>query len=107
MRRSSFNEFDRPRVVRDLRAHRRLWCGVVMDRLGSGQLIKLRDIDQDIWNVDTVYILSSRVDDAALTRLARRWHADDVSWLSHADTSDLLGESDPQHRRRVLLVWWD
>jgi hypothetical protein len=43
MAKSSFNYFDGPRVVRDLRNHRRLWCGVVMET-GDGSLLNLRDI---------------------------------------------------------------
>src|SRR5919202_2409129 len=73
IRRSSFNNFDGVRLTRDLLQHRRLWCGVIMDRLGNDALIKLRDIGSNEWNVDTLYVLSSRVNDRALSRLAGRW----------------------------------
>jgi hypothetical protein len=104
MRRSTFNDFDGPRVVRDLLAHRSLWCGAVMDRLGPDALIKLRDIGMNYWNVDTLYVLSSGKNDAALAALAHRWHADEVVWVGGADASALLGTSE---RHRILEVWWD
>jgi len=81
MRRSSFNNFDGPRVARDLLRHRRLWCGAILDRLGDDALIKLRDIDENYWNVDTLYVLSSEANDAALLRLAHHWQADAIQWV--------------------------
>jgi hypothetical protein len=43
-----------PRVARDLLANRRLWCGALLDRLGDAAMIKLRDLDENVWNVDTL-----------------------------------------------------
>ena len=106
MGRSSFNSFDGPRVVRDLRNHRRLWCGVVMET-GDGSLLDLRDIGGNIWNVDTVYILSSGADDVALARLAQHWSADARTWVSGSDAEKLLGEAGPRFHARILEVWWD
>src|SRR5438270_5502589 len=51
LRRSSFNNLDGPQVARDLVNNRRLWCGVIIDRLGDDALIKLRDLDENVWNV--------------------------------------------------------
>ena len=106
MEKSSFNLFDGPRVVRDLRNHRRLWCGVVMDT-GDGSLLKLRDIGDNVWNVDTVYILSSGADDRALALLAQHWSADARSWVSGSAAEKLLGEAGPGFHRKILEVWWD
>jgi hypothetical protein len=71
MEEASFNGFDGKQVVRDLKAHPELWEGVVMDRAGYPDrdsagfggcicLIKLRDISENYWNVDTVYILAKK-----------------------------------------------
>jgi len=107
IRRSSFNNFDGVRVTRDLLRHRRLWCGVIMDRLGNDALIKLRDIGSNEWNVDTLYVLSSGVNDRALSALARRWHSDALQWVRGAAADDLLGEGGVYPHRRILEVWWD
>jgi hypothetical protein len=104
LKRSSFNNLDGSRVVRDLLKNRRLWCGALIDRLGSDALIKLRDLDENVWNVDTLYVLSSGANDRLLTRLARRWRADAISWVSGGAASRLLGDS---RAARVLEVWWD
>ena len=104
MRRSSFNNFDGPRVARDLLRHRRLWCGAILDRVGDDALIKLRDIDENYWNVDTLYVLSSEANDAALVGLAHHWQADAIQWVGGAAASKQLGVSG---RSRILEVWWD
>jgi len=105
IRRASFNNFDGREVVRDLLKHRRLWCGAVMDT-GDGTLLKLRDIDENVWNVDTLYVLPSGADSRALRRLAQRWRADGVDWVIGAKASQLLGEHGPGIRR-ILEIWWD
>ena len=73
---------------------------------GEDWLITLRDIEDDTWNVDTLYILSSGGNDKALRRLAQHWEADEVTWISGSAADKLLGEyaSGPH---RILQVWWD
>jgi hypothetical protein len=73
---------------------------------GDGTLLKLRDIDRSVWNVDTLYVLPSGADNSALRRLAQRWHADGVDWVTGAKASQLLGEHGPG-TRRILEIWWD
>lgn len=120
MRHSSFNEFDGDRVVDSLIANRRLWRGVVMDRAGhTGMnprpiesvicLIKLRDIEDDVWNVDTVFILPSGVDDNALFQLAEsdEWAADEVDWIVGREAQSMLGSYGADVPSRILRVWWD
>lgn len=104
LRRSSFNELNGVRVARDLLANRRLWCAALIDRLGNDALIKLRDLDQNIWNVDTLYVLSSGANNQSLGRIAHRWHADAISWVGGAAARRLLGYGGPV---RILEVWWD
>ena len=75
-----------------------------MDR--PEDLIKLRDLDKNIWNVDTLDVLSSGADDNALRRLASGWHADSVDWISGSEADKLLGQWGAG-RQRILEVWWD
>src|SRR6266478_6162978 len=74
IRRRRFNQFDGPRIVASLRRHRSLWRAVLMDRLGYvsdldgtqsvSDLIKLRDLPHNDWNVDDMYILPDTLDQA-------------------------------------------
>ena len=74
IRRRRFNQFDGPRIVASLRRHRSLWRAVLMDRLGHvserdgrqtmWDLIKLRDLSHNDWNVDDMYILTDTLDQA-------------------------------------------
>src|SRR5438270_6653298 len=68
IRRTRFNAFDGEKIYASLMKHRELWLAVLLDRPGlpnyaeprsllmSG-LIKLRDLEQNIWNADMLYIL--------------------------------------------------
>jgi hypothetical protein len=70
IRRTTFNAFDGPRVHASLLRHRSLWRVVLLDRPGvpnyatpthllTGGLIKLRDLDDDVWNADTLFVLTT------------------------------------------------
>src|SRR5437879_522457 len=71
IRRTRFNAFDGEKIYASLMKHRELWLAVLLDRPGlpnyaeprsllmSG-LIKLRDLEQNIWNADMLYILSRK-----------------------------------------------
>ena len=110
MRIATFNEFDGALVVESLLEHRDLWRGVVMDRSAYQapiDLIKLRDIEHGYWNVDTVFVLSSGVDDAQLEQLANTWAADEVDWYEGEAAGLLLGAWGTQPPPRILRVWWD
>jgi hypothetical protein len=97
-----------PRVADDLEQHRGLWSSALLTRSGApgelGSLIPLRDLSRGVWNADTLYVLSSGVDDAALERLAQTWEPDQMTWIEGAAASDLLGSS---RAARILYVWWD
>lgn len=119
MRQASFNEFDGNRVASDLLANRHLWQACFIDRaawfadarrreLTSGRdplpqysiepidLIRLRDLPDGYWNVDTLYILPEDGADDELLALASTWAADEIHWIDGGDV-----------RRTVLRVWWD
>jgi hypothetical protein len=104
IRSSSFNLFDGDRVVRDLLERRDEWSAVLMDR---DDLIKLRDLPDGHWNVDTLYVLARDPYSAhALSELAEIWHADTVDVYGAERTDDELGGS-PDDDCRVVAFWWD
>jgi hypothetical protein len=117
IRRRRFNEFDGKKIVGSLRRHRKLWEAVVFDAhgisdegsgVGGLNLIKLRDLSSNYWNVDTLFILCREIGDARqLTEIAEAedWKAD--SMHIHQNSNDLslaLGTSDPGI---VVEFWWD
>jgi hypothetical protein len=117
IRRTRFNAFDGERVVASLLAHRHLWEAVLMDRFGftrvghlpAAGLIKLRDLPDDIWNVDTLCVLTP--DETAARALSKICEADhwggDVVRV-HTDREDIdnaLGTGGTE--QVVLTVWWD
>jgi len=117
MRKASFNLFDGDKVVDSLIEHKDLWKGVVMARAGYNapeardfseaiDLICLRDIESNIWNVDTVYILPEPGKEKELYKLAKTWDADEVNWLSSKVSQRFLGVGGDENLK-ILRVWWD
>lgn len=113
MKKATFNSFDGEKVVKALEEHQDLWVGAVMDRASycmhksdespvseKIDLIKLRDISDGYWNIDTLFIVPQVGQEDQLEMLAKTWEADEVDWMSNPD----LGTSRPP---RVLRVWWD
>jgi hypothetical protein len=116
IRRTRFNAFDGERVVASLLAHRTLWEATLLDRqcfsnpgrLPTDGLIKLRDLADNIWNVDTLYILVPNRDCAR--ELADLAEAEDWGGMVqvHADQRDIddaLGGVEEKHA--VVSIWWD
>ena len=116
IRRTQFNAFDGERVVTALMAHRDLWESVLMDRfcfsnaggLPSAGLIKLRDLADNYWNVDTLYVLCP---DAASARQLGEM-AETEGWGEmvqvHDDEKEVqraLGGS--RRPRAIVSIWWD
>jgi hypothetical protein len=118
LRRSKWNALDGERVVADLFKHRELWTAVLLDRLHVWEatprdlpamsLIKLRDLDRNIWNADTLYILATSKEAAStIAMLAEQEWAgepriiDDPEEVSHA-----LGGGRPGSNC-IVTVWWD
>jgi hypothetical protein len=121
MKLATFNGYDGERVVKSLEKHEDLWRGVVMDRADYcfhgkfGQnddgekidLIKLRDIQSDCWNVDTVFVLPETGKEDELYKLAKRWGADEVDWIGGQHAGSLLGATALSNEKQILRVWWD
>jgi hypothetical protein len=100
IRRHQYNNFDGGQVAADL-----------MDTYGLGgsgmtHLIKLRDLADNIWNVDMLYILA--VNEGSARRLAEfadRWLADEVYVHDAEETDRALGGGVEQ--QRLVTMWWD
>ena len=114
LRMSTFNDFDGNLVADSLEANKDLWKGFIMDRADyyyahaqsdpeaaerhqePVDLIRLRDIGEGYWNVDTLYLLAAEGKEDKLELLARReWHADEIDWMNNT------------HVGKYLRVWWD
>jgi hypothetical protein len=70
--------------------------------------MNLRDIEENFWNVNSLFILTDKKNEEELEKLAKTWDYNFIQWMSNADTSWCLAESwlvDPPYS--VLLVWWD
>ncbi len=104
IRRHQHNYFEGEEVAEDLTAHREWWEAVLMDT--SAGLVKLRDLEKNLWNVDTLYILATNELSARrLARLGERWLADTVSVYEEEETERELGGGIEQ--QRLVTMWWD
>src|SRR5262245_439308 len=77
IRRTNFNDFKGERVCTLLEQHRELWRSALFDRPGitnyaepsqlliSG-LIKLRDLEDNIWNADTLFVFTHTIEGARI-----------------------------------------
>jgi hypothetical protein len=116
IRRTQFNAFDGERVYRSLVEHRNLWEAVLFDRLSSrlpgilppGSLIKLRDLSSNLWNADTLYILTPN---AAAARMLAGLHKS-AEWCGEVyvfedaeQVDNALGGDD--RGKAIVRVWWD
>jgi len=112
MKASTFNNFNGEHVVRALEENSTLWRGFVWGRFGAyAELIPLRDIEDDQYNADTLYILPVAGKELELELLVReRFGADEVDWVGGREACDLLGswsEEKAAIQKAILRVWWD
>lgn len=111
--RSNFNEFNGKKVVEDLKKNSDLWKGVIMDRPGNNlpiDLTKLRDISDNQYNVDTIFIIPKKGKESQLYKLAKKWKSDEIDWIGGELACQLLGEglSEIKNNPKVILrIWWD
>jgi hypothetical protein len=112
-----YNELDGEKVVNDLLAWRDMWYGVIADRFALARprdaayqvinLIKLRDLPRNYWNVDTVFIWTTDAHvDTLIERIKKRWRADDVGVFDRDEAEESLGYG-PLRDDRLIYVWWD
>jgi hypothetical protein len=118
MRRTCFNAFDGEKVVSSLMAHRHLWTAVLLDRFGldrrpgklpTSGLIKLRDLDGNFWNADTLYILTPNAECAReLAQLAtdEDWGGEEPRiYTNQKEVDAALGGADIG--QAIVSIWWD
>jgi hypothetical protein len=119
LRRTCFNLLEGERVVASLLQHRDLWLAALLDRPGvpnyaepslllmSG-LIKLRDLPDNFWNADTLFVLTRTGEQAH--RLARI--AEDEDWGAMAHVYEDQQEIDRalgtgRQEYGLVSFWWD
>jgi hypothetical protein len=119
LRRTRFNALDGERVCASLSKHRHLWLAALLDRPGVPDyaepgflllagLIKLRDLPHNLWNADTLFVLTPTRDAAA--RLAAV--AEEEDWGGEVRVHDDQQEMDRalgtgRQEYGLLSVWWD
>jgi hypothetical protein len=119
LRRTSFNALDGEKVCASLFKHRHLWSAVLLDRPGVANyaepgllliagLIKLRDLPDNIWNADQLFILTpTRHDARELARIAEdeEWAGEIVVYEDQKETDHALGMGRQEYG--LMSVWWD
>lgn len=119
LRRTKFNALDGEKVCASLLRHRHLWLAALLDRPGvpnyaepgflllSG-LTKLRDLPDDIWNADTLYVLTpTRREADLLARIAEEedWGGECQVYGNQKEIDMAVGAGRQDHG--LLSVWWD
>jgi hypothetical protein len=119
LRRTRFNALEGEKVCASLLRHRDLWRAALLDRPGvpnyaepsillMGGLIKLRDLGDNFWNADTLYILTpTRREAERLARIAEEedWGGEVRVYADQAQTDRALGLGRQEYG--LLSVWWD
>jgi hypothetical protein len=120
IRRTRFNAMNGERIVASLLRHRDLWLAVLLDRPGlpnyaeppsllMAGLIKLRDLPDNLWNADTLFILTRTREQARrLERIVEEedWGADVVRVYDDQQEIDRsLGTGRQEYG--LVSVWWD
>jgi hypothetical protein len=117
IRRTRFNDFHGERVCELLNQHRGHWQAVLLDhpgvpnyktpgRLLTSGLIKLRDLGDNIWNADTLYILTHTPAQAReLAALFEEMGGMPRVYEDEEEMGRALGMSRAEYG--LLTVWWD
>ena len=120
IRRTKFNAFDGERIHASLMNRRAYWQAVLLDRPGLANyvkprhllmsgLIKLRDLDDNIWNADQLFILTAKREQAV--QLARIIEEEDwggekpIVYDDQEEIDSSLGVGREEYG--LLSVWWD
>jgi hypothetical protein len=118
LRRTSFNSMYGERVCKSLLDNRSLWTSALFDRLPHwtdtyrhlppSWLVKLRDLDRNIWNVDHLILLTDALEKArALVELTETddWFADVTLYDDPDLVSMTLGRW--RHPQFIVTESWD
>lgn len=119
LRRTKFNALDGANVCASLLRHRHLWLAVLLDRPGvanyaepglllTGGLIKLRDLPDNIWNADTLYVSTPSIREAEqLAKVVEEedWGGEVQVHRDQKDIDNALGTG--RQVSGLLSIWWD
>jgi hypothetical protein len=119
LRRTRFNALDGEKVCASLLQHRHLWRAALLDRPGvpnyaepahllTAGLIKLRDLPDNFWNADTLFLLTPTREAAkqlAQIAEAEDWGGEVHVFENQAETDRALGTGRQEYG--LLSVWWD
>jgi len=119
LRRTTFNALDGEPVLASLLRHRELWLAVLLDRQGVPNyaeprrllamgLIKLRDLPDNFWNADTLFVLTETHAQAReLARIIEEedWGGEVYVFENQEDIDGALGTGRDEYG--LLRVWWD
>ncbi len=120
IRRTRFNAFDGERIYASLMKHRAYWQALLLDRPGLADyqnprrllmmgLIKLRDLDDNIWNADQLFILTAKREQAV--QLARIIEEEDwgsekpIVYDDQKEMDSAVGMGRQEYG--LLSIWWD
>jgi hypothetical protein len=119
IRRTQFNDLDGEKIYSRLMHYRDLWQAVLLDRPGIpnysrpaqlllGGLIKLRDLPDNVWNADQLFVLTyTRAGALQLAQIAKDEEWGGMSQV-HEDQEamdDALGTG--RQEFGLLWMWWD
>jgi hypothetical protein len=119
IRRTQFNAFDGERVTASLIRHRELWSAVLLDRQGLANyakpsrllmsgLIKLRDLPDNLWNADTLFVLTenhAQARDLAQIAEEEDWGGEVYVYENQDEIDRALGTGRDEFG--LLTIWWD
>ena len=118
IRRTEFNSFDGAVIYHSLMKNRELWQAVVLDRpgyfnaemhrLSCSGLIKLRDLSDNFWNADVLFILTeSRMMAQRLVEVAESdgWSADEMTVID--DVNEIINAMGTNEPCAIVKMWWD
>ena len=119
LRRTRFNALDGERVYASLLKRQDLWLATLLDRPGVANyaepglllmsgLIKLRDLPDNCWNADTLFVLTpTRQAAVDLARIADEedWGGEVQVYKNQEEIDRALGTG--RQDFGLLSIWWD
>ncbi|MEW5830510.1 MAG: hypothetical protein AB1846_16595 [Chloroflexota bacterium] len=105
--RTNFNLCEGRRIAELLKENRRMWRAALMPL----DLISLRELDDDCWHADTLYLYVEEGYQFKLEELVReQFKADEVHWIGGHHAAEIMGaygKGFEDKSQVVLSVWWD
>src|SRR6266508_4910666 len=97
---TNFNFFEGKKISELLKENHRMWRAVLMPL----DLISLRDMEDDTWHADTVYIYPEDGYQSQLEELVReQFNADEIEWIGGSSAMDMMGMTEVENKSDVIL----